>query len=345
MSSLRNSLHRRSHKERSQPSHRARLGLLEKHKDYVLRARDYHSKQDRINRLKQKAADRNKDEFYFSMNRQRTQGGVHVQDRGNEALPVDFVKILKTQDENYIRTMRAAGLKKIEKLKAQLTELADLIAPHVASGKEQDGDEVGLDEQELDVLRQAGIIKASKSSKRPSKRSSKHIIFVENEEEARKYTNPIAGSSKQETSTGPNLDAEEGDMPLDLGWKEPRDVKRRRKRNSDIMEFDDSAEASERREAAKKHRTRLLKELSARLTRDTQLRYAERELVMQRALMGKGGNLKIRGVEKVGGDDDDDELNEDELDSMKIKKSQRLAAKKEQAYKPRVYRWRLERKK
>ncbi len=73
MSSLRNSLHRRSHKERSQLSHRTRLGILEKHKDYVLRARDYHSKQDRINRLREKAATRNKDEFYFSMTRQRTE--------------------------------------------------------------------------------------------------------------------------------------------------------------------------------------------------------------------------------------------------------------------------------
>ena len=66
---------------------------------------------------------------------------------------------------------------------------------------------------------------------------------------------------------------------------------------------------------------------------------------MQRALMGKGGSLKLRGVEKVGSEEDADELNEDELDSMKIKKSDRVAAKKNEAYKPRVYRWRLERKK
>ena len=73
MSSLRNSLHRKNHKERSQLAHRSRLGILEKHKDYVLRARDYHSKQDRIQRLRQKAADRNKDEFYFAMTRQKTE--------------------------------------------------------------------------------------------------------------------------------------------------------------------------------------------------------------------------------------------------------------------------------
>lgn len=126
-SSLRNSLHRRNHKERGQLAHRKKFGLLEKHKDYAKRARDYHSKQDRLTRLKQKAAERNKDEFYFSMTKEKTrvswvhharslnliicQGGVHIKDRGNVALPTDMVKVLKTQDENYIRTMRAVGLK------------------------------------------------------------------------------------------------------------------------------------------------------------------------------------------------------------------------------------------
>lgn len=34
-----------------------------------------------------------------------------MQERGNQALPTDIVKVLKSQDENYIRTMRTAGLK------------------------------------------------------------------------------------------------------------------------------------------------------------------------------------------------------------------------------------------
>ena len=71
-SSLRNSLHRRNHKERSQLANRTRYGFLEKHKDYILRARDYHSKQDRLIRLRQKASGRNKDEFYFGMNKEKT---------------------------------------------------------------------------------------------------------------------------------------------------------------------------------------------------------------------------------------------------------------------------------
>lgn len=71
-SSLRNSIHRRNHKERSQLAHRSKFGILEKHADYVKRARDYHSKQDRLNHLKQKVAERNKDEFYFSMGNEKT---------------------------------------------------------------------------------------------------------------------------------------------------------------------------------------------------------------------------------------------------------------------------------
>lgn len=73
MSSLRNSLHRRNHKERSQLSNRSRLGLLEKHKDYVLRAADYNSKKERIRKLRQRAGERNKDEFYFGMVGRKTQ--------------------------------------------------------------------------------------------------------------------------------------------------------------------------------------------------------------------------------------------------------------------------------
>eukprot|EP01046_Picozoa_sp_COSAG06_P070133 COSAG06_NODE_19466_length_843_cov_0.902439_1_plen_138_part_01 len=42
------SIFRGKKKERSQPSKRAKLGLLEKHKDYVERARNFHAKEKRI---------------------------------------------------------------------------------------------------------------------------------------------------------------------------------------------------------------------------------------------------------------------------------------------------------
>lgn len=118
---LRNVVHRRNHKERSQPAGRAKLGLLEKHKDYVLRAKDHHSKRDRINLLKEKAAARNKDEFYFSMINTSTRNGVHVTDRGNRAMDNDVVQLLKTQDAGYLRAQTNKERRAIQGLVSRIT--------------------------------------------------------------------------------------------------------------------------------------------------------------------------------------------------------------------------------
>ena len=67
MSSLKNLVKTRTYRERAQPKARAKLGMLEKHKDYVKRARDFHQKEDAINKMKEKASFKNQDEFYFKM--------------------------------------------------------------------------------------------------------------------------------------------------------------------------------------------------------------------------------------------------------------------------------------
>ncbi|CAL1694034.1 unnamed protein product [Somion occarium] len=339
-SSLRNSLHRRNHKERSQLAHRAKLGFLEKHKDYVLRARDYHSKQDRIKRLRQKAAERNKDEFYFAMNRQKTEKGVHVQDRGNEALPVDIVKVLKSQDENYIRTMRTAGLKKIDKIKSHLSALADLVRP--TSVNDEDETEEGLDDAELEILREAGIITGPSTSTRKQRKflsrpTTKHIIFADSEDQARE----LASVSRQRTKDViVNNASDETEEEQDKGWKthEIKGKKQKTAKKLTSVSADASLEEQRRREATE-HCSHLLKELSARLKRDQQLRYAERELEMQKLLMGKGTSRKLRGVEKVEEDGDEDE-EDDDMDSDK-RRSKKVD---EKTWKPRVYKWKVERK-
>jgi len=330
MSSLRNSLHRRNHKERSQLAHRSRLGILEKHKDYVLRARDYHSKQDRLTRLRQKAAERNKDEFYFGMIRGRTQGGVHVQDRGNTALPVDIVKVLKSQDANYIRTMRTTNAKKIDKLKTQLSTLADLVKPF---GEDQNGEDgEALDEEELAVLREAGIIvQIGNKRKNRWNASNRHIVFADGEDQARAYA-----SINREDDALQNDDMEVEPEVEDLGWKTSKRINKvdEGKGKARANESDSDTVEEERQEEASQHRTVLLKELSARLHRDRQLRYAERELEMQKLLMGKGASRKLSGIEKVDGEEDEEESDGE-------RRPKKVA---EKTWKPRVYKWRLERK-
>jgi U3 small nucleolar RNA-associated protein 11 len=73
------------------------------------------------------------------------------------------------------------------------------------------------------------------------------------------------------------------------------------------------------------------------------LRYAERELEMQRLLMGKGRSRKLKGVERVDGKDD---VSEDE-DALDARGGRSLRSKREvdeKLYRPRVYKWRAERK-
>ncbi|KAF2107533.1 U3 snoRNP-associated protein-like protein Utp11 [Lophiotrema nucula] len=119
MSSMRNAVQRRNHKERAQPLEREKWGLLEKRKDYKLRAADHKTKVSKLKILKAKAKDRNPDEFSFAMmSSQVDSAGRKVADRGNKPLSMDVVKLLKTQDAAYIRTM----LQMVRKERKELEE-------------------------------------------------------------------------------------------------------------------------------------------------------------------------------------------------------------------------------
>ncbi|KAJ4896263.1 putative U3 small nucleolar RNA-associated protein 11 [Raphanus sativus] len=115
MSSLRNAVPRPAHKERSQPQARKRFGLLEKHKDYVIRAKAYHQKEDIKKKLKQKAAFKNPDEFYFKMINSKTVDGEEINKYSAEEL-----MIMKTQDIGYVFQKWQSEKNKIEKLTASL---------------------------------------------------------------------------------------------------------------------------------------------------------------------------------------------------------------------------------
>ncbi|XP_057511851.1 probable U3 small nucleolar RNA-associated protein 11 [Actinidia eriantha] len=120
MSSLRNAISRPAHKERSQPHSRRKFGLLEKHKDYVVRAQAYHKKEDALSKLKEKAAFRNPDEFYFKMIKTKSISGVHkLESQANKYTPEELM-LMKTQDIGYVLQKLQTEKKKIEKLTALL---------------------------------------------------------------------------------------------------------------------------------------------------------------------------------------------------------------------------------
>lgn len=101
--------------------------MLEKHKDYSLRAADYNLKKKKLGQLSQKAKERNPDEFAFGMmNAERGTAGKHGKG-GNEAmLSHDAVKLLKTQDSGYLRTVNNRGRREVQKLEEQV-KLAEVM--------------------------------------------------------------------------------------------------------------------------------------------------------------------------------------------------------------------------
>lgn len=127
MSSMRNAISRRNHRERAQPAERARLGLLEKHKDYTLRARDFNAKKAKLQALKQKVKERNPDEFYFGMLSKKgthiSKNGTLAGDRGAEVLSQEASRLYKTQDAGYIRTILNKTRKDVAELEKRVVGL------------------------------------------------------------------------------------------------------------------------------------------------------------------------------------------------------------------------------
>lgn len=118
---MRNAVKRVTHKERAQPASRKKFGLLEKHKDYVERAKDYKKKQSHLTKLRKKALDRNPDEFYFKMNTSQVRKGIHHSTNNpNAKLDNSVISTLKTQDLGYITVKKSADDSKIRRLKENL---------------------------------------------------------------------------------------------------------------------------------------------------------------------------------------------------------------------------------
>jgi U3 small nucleolar RNA-associated protein 11 len=106
---------RKVNKERPQPSHTKKRGFLERHKDYVIRAKDYHRKEEVIKNLRRKAALKNPDEYYGSA---MSESAIKSKKRMPHSAEV--LKAYNTQDLNFLVLKRQQEIAKINKLKADL---------------------------------------------------------------------------------------------------------------------------------------------------------------------------------------------------------------------------------
>ncbi|PLN80651.1 U3 small nucleolar RNA-associated protein 11 [Aspergillus taichungensis] len=182
MSTMRNAVQRRQHRERGQLAGREKWGILEKHKDYSLRAKDYNTKKAQIKRLQEKAHDRNPDEFAFGMVSSR-QGkhGAGVGGRDSAAargLSHDAIKLYKTQDAGYLRTVGERVRRQMERLEEEV-RLQGSFGEKLGEDQSEDEEEEGGDESDFDDF----DFDDAPSKKKRSLQQQKKVVYADDRKE------------------------------------------------------------------------------------------------------------------------------------------------------------------
>ncbi|KAI0567522.1 Utp11 protein [Gracilaria domingensis] len=148
-----NILPRREHRERAQPALRIQKhGLLEKKKDYKLRAKDHNRKRLRVKILQEKAAFRNPDEFYYGMiNSSTNEGRVNrvLNAKEKDAIPIanrdrEQRLLAETQDSRYVQlksSMERAALRRMRDRLHFTASAGTVPKNHVKFVEDENGDE------------------------------------------------------------------------------------------------------------------------------------------------------------------------------------------------------------
>jgi U3 small nucleolar RNA-associated protein 11 len=121
-----------------------------------VRARDFNAKKTKLKALRQKVLEKNPDEFYFGMmskngpsTGKKSTGTVNG-DRGNPVLGQDAVRLFKTQDLGYVRTMRNKTQKEVDDLERRVVGITGhgkkvVFVENEGEQEERIGDTVHMD--------------------------------------------------------------------------------------------------------------------------------------------------------------------------------------------------------
>ena len=107
-------------RERSQLSWRKDLGMLEKKKDYQIRAKIYHKKEKELNQLKKEAELRNPNEFYFSMVSDMKEKPLETKFQPLSHFTKEQRLLLKTRNKEYIDNKITQHKRRLERLRSEL---------------------------------------------------------------------------------------------------------------------------------------------------------------------------------------------------------------------------------
>lgn len=264
---------RKTHKERSQPAARAKLGMLEKGKDWKKRRDDYHSKERRIKAMTSKVANRNEDEFYFGMIKTKTRDGVHIAERKSEGYSADEMRLLRTQDLGYINLRAQQEREQIEKLKSSM----HLLIAAAGGDADADADDLAAFASDFDDDDLAGLDVAAAP---PTGTTSSHVVFVGSKRKVETF-DPV-----KHFDTAPEL--------VGRAFNRPR---------VETLRNQTVHGPTDRKLQRKLRRKRELgfEELSQRIDRLKKLERIAAKMNQEKSLLGKGRRTKVRKAEDGNG--------------------------------------------
>jgi U3 small nucleolar RNA-associated protein 11 len=274
---MRNAVQRRNHKERGQLGGREKWGILEKHKDYSLRAKDYNAKKAKLKRLEEKARDRNPDEFHFGMMGDKNQtkgrhgrGTIGRDSAAARGLSHDAIKLLKTQDQGYLRTVGERIRREIERLEREQelqTGMNESLGIKTQQKNEEEEDEFDGFDSDLDDF----------DFSAPPKPKSTKVVFADDQNE-------------QRTLKKKRLQSEDS-MDEDEEVEQPTDKKSAKQIAAERQKLQEIRRARKLRKRAVEARENKLKALRKQFS---EIQAAEREVDYQRGKMDNsvGGTNK-----------------------------------------------------